>query len=187
MSKIYTKTGDGGTTGLLSGSRVSKSDQRLEAYGQIDHLNSMVGILIQHLDGKPVFKSDRDLLEKIQNKLFNIGSLLACPGKDRQKFNLKDIELKEVEILENSIDNMTEGLPKLVNFILPGGTLPAAHAHLCRTQTRNIERVMTSPQFKEEDIPKGCLIYVNRLSDYFFALARSINGKLNTEEIIWKG
>lgn len=178
MSKIYTKTGDDGTTGLLSGKRVSKSDARLEAYGQVDHLNSLIGVLISELSLK---ETKEDLL-LVQNKLFNLGSLLACPAEDIEKFKLKTIEEETVSLLEIRIDSMEEELEPLKNFILPGGSKEASYAHVCRTQTRNVERRLV-----DIELPKNSAEFINRLSDYFFSLARFLNKKASQKEIIWKG
>lgn len=178
MAKIYTKTGDDGTTGLLSGVRVKKSDLRLEAYGQVDHLNSTVGVLITSINDENI----KNTLIEIQNKLFNLGSLLACPAEDIDKFKLKKIELDFISMLESKIDEMESDLPELKNFILPGGSLGSSYAHLCRTQARNVERRMIDLELAENSLE-----FINRLSDYFFSLARYINKINGVDEIIWKG
>lgn len=186
MSKVYTKTGDKGLTGLVSGQRVSKSDFRLETYGEVDHLNSMIGALIQHLNSNKIFNDDSQFLENIQNKLFNLGSLLACPTEERAKFKLTEICEDDVNAIEKRIDLIETELPPLSNFILPGGSLPASYAHLCRTQARNLERLMVK-NFKDlNELPENSLMFINRLSDYFFDLARVINVKLKVKETIWK-
>lgn len=177
--KVYTKTGDKGSTGLVSGSRVKKSDQRIDLYGNIDHLNSFVGFLASSV-------SDKNFLQKIQCELFNLGSLLACEAKKRSNFNLPQMSESIIKEMEIKMDLMTEELPSLKNFILPGGSEPSARAHLCRTLTRNAERslVAFSESFPGE-APEHSLIFLNRLSDYFFVLGRYLNFKLNQKEVIW--
>lgn len=180
MSKIYTKTGDDGTTGLLSGDRVKKSNIRLKTYGELDHLNSVVGNLVQVVD-----QDKSEILIEIQNKLFDLGSLLACDAESREKFRLKNISIKDIETLEKQIDSHTEKLPPLKNFILPGGSEAASRAHLCRTQTRNVERLMVELKDEVSELPVNSIEFINRLSDYFFSLGRMINFEANKKEIEW--
>lgn len=179
MSKIYTKTGDDGTTGLLSGKRVKKSDLKIESYGQVDHLNSHMGLLIQGLEEN--FKYKKTLIE-IQITLFDLGALLACPVEKRDTFKLKSIDKSAIEKLEKEIDEMSEVLPNMTHFILPGGSLNASYAHVCRTQARNIERILVSL----DDLPENAGEYINRLSDYLFSLSRFINFELGVKEQIWE-
>lgn len=180
MAKIYTKTGDDGTTGLLSGDRVKKSNIRLKTYGELDHLNSVVGNLVQTVN-----EENSKVLIEIQNKLFDLGSLLACDSKSREKFKLKNIELKDIEVLESYIDLHTEKLPALKNFILPGGSEAASRAHLCRSQARNVERLMVELRDEVGELPVYSIEFINRLSDFFFSLARMINFEANKKEIEW--
>ncbi len=181
MVKIYTKTGDDGTTSLLSGARVSKSDSRLQTYGEVDHFNSMIGILIQYLEDGP----DKTLLLDVQNKLFDLGALLACPEDKVETFKLKKITKEFVDSIEKQIDSVGEQLPPLKFFILPGGSLAAANAHLCRTQARNVERIMVALKNEGGFIPENSLKFINRMSDYLFYLARLINLNLKVDEVIW--
>jgi cob(I)alamin adenosyltransferase len=180
MGKIYTKTGDDGTTGLLSGDRVKKSNIRLKTYGELDHLNSMVGSLVQLVDEK-----NTKVLIQIQNRIFDLGSLLACDAESRDKFKLKNIASEDITELESIIDEYTLKLPPLKNFILPGGSEAASRAHLCRTQTRNVERLMVELNDDAGELPINSIEFINRLSDFFFSLARMINFEANKKEIEW--
>lgn len=190
MAKIYTKTGDQGTTALLGGSRVMKSDERIEAYGTLDELNSLLGIvravLLRHRESakspEAIGKVDADL-EKIQNLLFDLGSLLATLPEDRRHFNLQAIELEHIEWLEKEIDAMSFVLKPLKNFILPGGSEGSAFVHLARTVTRRAERSMLRCG---EHLPAHAVAWINRLSDYFFMLARYVNHLLGVEDKLWE-
>jgi cob(I)alamin adenosyltransferase len=179
--KIYTKTGDNGTTGLIGGTRVKKTDARLEAYGTVDELNSFVGLLLTN----DLPDSTKNTLYTIQNKLFVIGSFLAT---DIEKTSINLISLlteTDVIMLENEIDTMNEMLPELRNFILPGGNPASALAHICRTITRRAERKIQAVTDNYQQV-EHLSEYVNRLSDYFFVLARFINLTFKTKEIYWK-
>lgn len=179
--KIYTKTGDNGTTGLIGGTRVKKTDARLEAYGTVDELNSFVGMLLTN----DLPDSTKNTLYVIQNKLFVIGSFLAT---DIEKTSINQISLlteSDVIMLENEIDTMNEVLPELRNFILPGGNPASALAHICRTITRRAERKIQAVTDNYQQV-EHLSEYVNRLSDYFFVLARYINLTFKTKEIYWK-
>ena len=179
--KIYTKTGDAGQTGLFGGRRVSKSDLRVDAYGSVDELNAVVGVLIAHLTKKQ--KSTQQLLEKVQNNLFVIGSLLASdPEKPIALTSITEVDILD---LEKAIDSMEKTLPPLKNFILPGGTKTAAHAHLARTVCRRAERVVVALSLVSEVKPL-LITYLNRLSDYFFVLSRYVLAEKGKKEIIWK-
>jgi len=177
-NKIYTKTGDKGTTGLFGGARVSKDDVRLEAYGTVDELNSFLGYLKDSVEDENV----SDLLYKIQNSLFNAGSILATdPDKPELKM---DFDKGITQELEKAIDFMQEDLPALLNFILPGGHPQVSLCHILRTVTRRAERrVVSLSELVETDIEIS--IFLNRLSDYFFVLARYLGKQLNAKEIIW--
>ncbi len=177
-NKIYTKTGDKGTTGLFGGARVSKDDVRLEAYGTIDELNSFLGYLKDGVEDDNI----STLLYKIQNSLFNAGSILATdPDKPELKMTFDNAITQE---LEKAIDFMQEDLPALLNFILPGGHPQVSLCHILRTVTRRAERrVVSLSELVETDIEIS--IFLNRLSDYFFVLARFLGKQLNAKEIIW--
>lgn len=167
--KVYTKTGDDGTTGLVGGNRVKKYDPRLEAYGTIDELNASIGVL------RSFDLSDKilNLLIQIQNKLFNIGSRLASDEKgDAFTADLKITE-ENINVLENAIDEFEKHLPDLKGFVLPGGELSVAHCHVVRTICRRAERRIV--EFAESyPVQSEIIMYINRLSDFLFVLARKL-------------
>jgi len=175
--KLYTKTGDKGKTGLMGG-RVSKDDLRVEAYGTIDELNSFIGKAVTELDQK-LFKDIIEDLESIQHELFDCGGDLANVMKER-KYKLQEAS---VEVLEKRIDVLTEEVPPLKRFILPGGTPASATLHIARTVCRRAERRVVTLMNAVEDVPTVVQIYLNRLSDYFFAAARTVNHRLNVKDV----
>jgi cob(I)alamin adenosyltransferase len=175
--KVYTKTGDTGTTSLVSGKRVPKDCARLESYGTIDELNTQVGLLLTYVS-EPV---DRETLIGIQNNLFVIGAQLATEAPQVPSVIITSVDVTK---LEQSIDAASEGLPKWRGFTLPGGCRPAALAHVCRTICRRAERRILALNSSEEVAPE-LLAYVNRLSDYFYILALRLNFLQGTEEILW--
>lgn len=177
--KIYTKTGDEGFTSLFGGARLSKDDIRIEAYGTVDELNAFTG----NLHDKINIDSVKDILFTIQNKLFNIGSVLASdPDKD---FKLPGVNESDITFLEAQIDLMEKELQPLKNFILPSGHEVVSSTHICRTVCRRAERRVIALN-KNAEIEASIIIYLNRLSDYFFVLARFLTVKYNASEIIWK-
>lgn len=181
-SAVYTRTGDKGTTGLVGGTRIKKSDPRINLYGEVDELNSYIGLGISFLD-----KSfDKSLLQQIQSSLFDLGSNLACEKEKRTQFKLPQINVSAIEKLETDIDQMDSQLLPLKHFILPGGSSAAAAFHVCRTVCRRIEREMVD--FEEHnpgEVPENALQYMNRLSDYFFILSRYLNSSVQIEETQW--
>lgn len=178
--KIYTKTGDDGSTSLFGGTRVQKNNIRINSYGTIDELNSVIGIAISG-DINEEIKLE---LENVQNVLFQIGSELASPENVKSNI-IKRTSEEDVKNLETLIDKFDEKLPPLKNFILPGGNNSAAQLHFARTVCRRAERIIV--ELKEfELVSKYVLIYVNRLSDLLFVLARYQNLSRSTAEIIWK-
>ncbi len=187
MMKIYTKTGDKGTTALIGGTRVPKHDIRIEAYGTVDELNSFTGLLRDKIDDKEI----RDFLIKIQNELFNLGALLALdPEKKKLPNNKNRIELppitaQSVQALEKEIDRMNEALPPMTHFILPGGHESVSVCHICRTVARRAER-RTTALSEVSEVDPILIQYLNRLSDYLFVLARKLSKDLEIEEIKWE-
>ena len=177
--KIYTKTGDKGETSPLSGSRVSKSDLRIESYGTVDELNSYLGLIRDHIDD-PALK---EFITSIQEYLFTIGSHLADDGK--RDFNLPELSEDFILTLEASIDSMNETVPPMTNFILPGGLPVISYIHIARTICRRAERRVVNLQSQESRYDL-VVRYLNRLSDYLFVLARYMHAKLGIEEILWK-
>jgi cob(I)alamin adenosyltransferase len=187
MSKIYTKTGDLGETGLVSGKRTSKSDPRIDLYGEIDELNSRLGFAHSLLVEKKTYINECDFLTKIQNALFDLGSNLACEAESRAKYKLPQIKDSLIEEMEKGMDQLEASLPPLKNFILPGGALVASSLHLTRTCARSCERKLVG-YYNEthEELPQNSLRFLNRLSDYLFVLARYTNNVEGSAEIPWK-
>ncbi len=177
--KIYTKTGDDGTTSLFSGKRVAKYDLRVETYGTVDELNSVLGVARAH---HPHGRTDT-WLARVQRQLFNLGADLATPLDSKADWVVR-MDADTVEWLEQSIDEMTAELPELKNFILPGGTLAAAHIHVGRTICRRAERLVVELH-EHEPIGDHVLNYLNRLSDFLFTLARWENMQANIPEDKW--
>ena len=176
--KIYTKTGDDGKTSLFDNSRVWKSNERIMSYGAIDELNSTLGIAISlDIDSKI-----KDILVKIQNDLFIVGSDLANPDMSNTKIRTTQ---KMVDFLEATIDRLEEELSDLNSFILPGGTLLASILHLSRTIARRAETYVVALS-QNEKISKVSAVYLNRLSDLLFVLARVTNKAKNVSDVIWK-
>ena len=180
--KIYTKTGDKGETGLFGGERVSKNSLRIEAYGTIDELNAFIGLAVIEVSDKSV----KDLLQKIQNWLFTIGADLATPDNEKtKKLNVFRTPEEYYSYIEKEIDNYESKLEELRNFILPGGTKGAALLHICRTITRRAERMVVALNSTVK-IGNNIIIFLNRLSDLFFVLARFDNAVTGTPDIEWK-
>ncbi len=180
--KIYTKTGDKGETGLFGGERVSKNSLRIEAYGTIDELNAFIGLAIIEVSDNSV----KDLVQKIQNWLFSIGADLATPDNEKtKKLNVFRTTEEYYLYIEKEIDNYESKLDELRNFILPGGTKGAALLHICRTITRRAERMVVALNSTVK-IGNNIIIFLNRLSDLFFVLARFDNAVTGTPDIEWK-
>ncbi len=177
--KIYTKKGDTGQTSLLGGTRVSKSHIRIEAYGTVDELNSHIGLIRDSQNDDDINTS----LINIQNCLFTVGSILASdPNKAKAK--IPDLVESDVEYLEIEIDKMNETLPDLKNFILPGGNIVSSYCHIARTACRRAERI-TIGLSETSDVNPITIVYLNRLSDYFFVLSRKVLADLGGKEIPW--
>lgn len=178
--KIYTKTGDTGTTALLGGKRVSKSNTRIEAYGTVDELNAYIGLLRDNT----TTPARAAFLKNIQEILFVMGSNLATsPGKD--KVRKPDFDKEDIRALEQEIDEMESQLAPLTKFILPGGHQVVSFCHLARTVCRRAERCVVLLQ-EEEKVEADIIQYLNRLSDYLFVLGRLLAKELNVEEITWE-
>lgn len=175
--RLYTRTGDKGTTSIIGG-RVDKDDIRVEAYGTVDEVNCFVGQVMTELDVE-TFKDVLADLEKIQHELFDCGGDLANIS-DKIEYKLQN---DAIDYLETKIDEYIQEAPELERFILPGGTKPAASIHIARTVTRRAERLVVSLMKTDEKTPELALKYLNRLSDYFFALARVVNYRLNVKDV----
>jgi len=184
LNKIYTRTGDDGTTGLVDGSRVSKTASRLHAIGEVDETNSALGVAIQSLAADEGHSPLVIELRRIQNDLFDLGADIATPG---EIFVPSPMELRivasQVEWLEAAIDNANAQLPPLTSFILPGGSVPAAYMHMARVTTRRAERALVAASLDVAINPQA-LSYLNRLSDYLFTLCRLINASRGGD-ILW--
>jgi len=182
LNKIYTRTGDDGTTGLVRGPRRSKADLRVECFGTVDEANSFIGMARLHTGSMP--KLDR-LLARVQNDLFDLGSDLATPGADPAGAapSLR-ITATQAEWLEQQIDQYNEGLKPLQSFVLPGGTPLAVALHLARTVTRRAERLVVELIAAEPDVNNAVLVYLNRLSDLLFVMARVANAN-GDSDVLW--
>lgn len=174
LSKIYTRTGDAGTTGLGDGTRVAKDSLRIHAMGEVDELNSVIGLLLT----EPISDNIRNCLTSIQHDLFNIGGELCMP-------NYEMIKQERITSLEVILDELNDTLTPLAEFILPGGSRAASYCHLARTVCRRAERIMHSLN-AEEKITEASLKYINRLSDLLFVLCRILNKEANLPDVLWE-
>ncbi|WP_454800768.1 cob(I)yrinic acid a,c-diamide adenosyltransferase [Mucilaginibacter phyllosphaerae] len=166
--KIYTKTGDKGYTSLIGGTRVPKHHLRIESYGTVDELNSYIGLIRD----QQIAEHDKDVLKQIQDRLFTIGSLLAA-DPEKSKMVIPDLHPEDIELLENEMDRMNETLPPLKHFILPGGNNTVSYCHIARCVCRRAERLSVHLA-EESTVDELVNIYLNRLSDYLFTLARMV-------------
>jgi len=184
--KIYTKTGDTGKTSLFGGTRVPKYHLRIEAYGTVDELNSYIGLIRD----QKIDKHTKEILLKIQNGLFTLGSMLATPPEKeilksgKERLNINKVSEESVVLLENEIDKMNESLPSMTHFILPGGHTTVSFCHIARCICRRAERIATQLS-DESSINPQILVYLNRLSDYLFVLARKLTVDNQAQEIPW--
>lgn len=178
--KIYTKTGDKGTTALFGGKRVSKSDLRIETYGTVDELNSFLGLVRD----QEINLKRKDELVEIQDRLFTVGSILATePGNTKVK--TPHLSEEDITYLEAKIDSMENELPPMRSFVLPGGHTSVSHCHVARTVCRRAERICISLD-SQEPVDPLIIKYLNRLSDYLFVLSRKMAQELKAEETPWK-
>ena len=187
ITKVYTRTGDKGETGLVGGRRLSKTHARIESYGTVDELNSLIGIVRSWNDQKPDSKRKQHfelILESIQQKLFDLGSELATSPGDEYEGQLL-MGAKDVEWLEQIIDAMNEELPKLFSFILPGGSPMNAALHQARTVCRRAERE-TLRLMEVDQVSEFVIAYLNRLSDTLFVFGRWVSATMNETEILWE-
>ncbi|TDE04118.1 cob(I)yrinic acid a,c-diamide adenosyltransferase [Flavobacterium hiemivividum] len=184
--KVYTKTGDKGTTSLFGGTRVPKDHIRIESYGTVDELNSYIG-LVRDQDMNAHYKA---ILAEIQDRLFTIGAILATP-QEKEVLKSGELRLKnlgivetDIELLENEIDNMESELPQMTHFVLPGGHTTVSYCHIARCVCRRAERLAVHLSHNEP-VAEIAIKYLNRLSDYLFVLARKLSHDLNAEEVKW--
>jgi cob(I)alamin adenosyltransferase len=206
-SKIYTRTGDKGLTSLIGGTKVPKSHLRIESYGTVDELNAFIGFLGDHLSGTPSpdrkpsidypaptgahpapspFSAEITFLREIQDRLFTIGSSLACDPDKEPKLKIPDLKKEDIEGLEKEIDRMNAALPPMRSFVLPGGHQAVSAAHIARTVCRRAERICVNMQENGLFIEPIVLQYLNRLSDHLFMLSRYIGLLLDVPETPWK-
>ena len=181
--KIYTKTGDKGTTSLIGGTKVFKNNIRIETYGTVDELNSHIGLVSDYTPDE----HQRNILKQVQNRLFVIGSSLACDPEKLTGMHIPDLKEEDISILENEIDKMSDALPVMKNFILPGGNAAVSSTHIARCVCRRTERLCVNMQQHSVFIEPIIIKYLNRLSDYLFVLARFTAQELHVAEVIWKG
>lgn len=184
--KIYTKTGDKGTTALFGGTRVPKHHLRIESYGTVDELNSWMGLIRD----QKINSHYKDIIATIQDKLFTVGAVLATdPEKmvlknGKERLNIEKISNADIELLEQEMDKMNESLPQMTHFILPGGHTTVSYCHIARTVCRRAER-LASHLNENEPFEANVLSYINRLSDYLFVLSRKLSKDLDANEIKW--
>jgi len=180
LTKIYTRKGDDGSTGLGGGQRVGKDSPRVAAYGTVDELNSAIGVALAH----GLVPRLAAALPPIQNELFHLGSDLCFLEEDKGKWPIPQIEPRHVEALERTIDELNAEMGPLANFILPGGSPGAAHLHLARAVCRRAERCVVALA-REEAVAERAVVYLNRLSDALFVMARWENHRRGTAEVLW--
>ena len=180
--KIYTKTGDKGSTSLIGGVRVPKNHIRIESYGTVDELNSYLGMVNDMTQDVLI----NDWIREIQDRLFTVGSVLATNPDKEVKMELPDVHDADVIWLEQKIDEMNEELPEMRSFILPGGHLASSTCHVARCICRRAERICVGMQEQDEVIPELIIRYLNRLSDFLFVLARFIAHKNGVEDLPWR-
>lgn len=181
-TKIYTKTGDEGKTSLIGGTKVFKNNPRIETYGTVDELNSYIGLVSDFTNDEHA----KNILKEIQDRLFTIGSELACDPEKLTKVPIPDLHESDVELLEKEIDKMQAELPVMKHFILPGGIPAVSFTHIARCVCRRAERYCVNLKEKDGKVDELIIKYLNRLSDYLFTLARYTGMKNNATEIIWK-
>ena len=180
--KIYTKTGDAGKTSLIGGTKVFKSDIRIETYGTVDELNSYLGLIRDYLTDE----NSRDSLKEIQDRLFTIGSSLACDPDKEPLMKIPDLKEEDINLLEREMDKMNDVLPPMKFFVLPGGHVAVSTTHVARCVCRRAERLCVNMQEHELFVEPLVIKYLNRLSDYLFVVSRYIAHILNAKEIPWR-
>lgn len=189
LTKIYTRGGDKGSTKLVGGQRIAKSSLRLETYGTVDELNCLIGVIRTYSlpykeKSKLVYTESTETLHKIQNKLFDIGSLLATP-EGVEYPGMPSVKKDHVDYLEQKIDQYNENLESLESFTLPGGGVLNAHAHVARSVCRRLERILARFIEQETALPEVIPAYINRLSDFLFVYSRWVAKELGEDEFLW--
>jgi len=179
--KIYTKTGDLGNTSLIGGTKIPKSHIRIESYGNIDELNSYIGLVSDYLQGEAM----KNVLKEVQDRLFTIGSSLACDPEKETGMHIPDLKEEDIIFLEREIDRMNDTLSPMKHFILPGGHVVVSTIHITRCVCRRAERGVVNLLQHEEFVDPLIVKYLNRLSDYLFVLARYVGKQLGIAEVTW--
>jgi cob(I)alamin adenosyltransferase len=180
--KIYTKTGDKGSTSLIGGTKVPKSHLRIEAYGTVDELSSWIGLCRDLLTDEAA----RNILQEVQDRLFTMNASLACDPEKEPKLRIPDLKEEDTTLLEKEMDRMNEAIPPMKSFILPGGHPTLSQLHVARCVCRRAERCCVRLHLEGEEVDGIILKYLNRLSDYLFVLARYTGHQMGIEEIPWK-
>ena len=180
--KIYTKTGDSGKTSLIGGTKVPKSHIRIDTYGTVDELNSWIGVVSDLTPDEQI----KVVLKEIQDRLFTVGSSLACDPEKEPLMKIPDLKESDIVFLENEIDQMNESLPAMKFFVLPGGHLAISQTHVARCVCRRAERCCVNMQEQDIFVEPLVIKYLNRLSDYLFVLSRYIGHQMGVAEIPWK-
>ncbi len=180
--KIYTKTGDKGMTSLIGGTKVPKSHLRIESYGTVDELNSWIGLCKDLLTDE----QGKKILLEVQDRLFTMGSSLACDPEKEPKMKIPDLKETDITLLEKEMDRMNETVPAMKNFILPGGHPALSNLHIARCVCRRSERCCVRLEQEDKQSEPVIVKYLNRLSDYLFVLSRYTGHQMNVEEIPWK-
>jgi len=180
--KIYTKTGDKGSTSLIGGTKVPKSHLRIEAYGTVDELSSWIGLCKDLLTDE----AGKNMLQEVQDRLFTMNASLACDPVKEPKLRIPDLKEEDITLLEQEMDRMNEAIPPMKSFILPGGHPVLSQLHITRCVCRRAERCCVRLELESAEVEAVILKYLNRLSDYLFVLARYTGHQMGIEEIPWK-
>ncbi len=180
--KIYTKTGDLGKTSLIGGTKVPKSHIRIDTYGTVDELNSWIGVVSDYTPDEQI----KAILKEIQDRLFTVGSSLACDPEKEPLMKIPDLKESDIEFLEKEMDSMNEQLPAMKFFVLPGGHLAISQCHVARCVCRRAERCCVNMQEQDIFVEPLVIKYLNRLSDYLFVLSRYLGHQMGIDEIPWK-
>jgi cob(I)alamin adenosyltransferase len=180
--KIYTKTGDKGSTSLIGGTKVPKSHLRIEAYGTVDELSSWIGLCKDLLTDE----AGKNMLQEVQDRLFTMNASLACDPIKEPKMRIPDLKEEDITLLEQEMDRMNEAIPPMKSFILPGGHPVLSQLHITRCVCRRAERCCVRLEQESLEVESVILKYLNRLSDYLFVLARYTGHQMGIEEIPWK-